>query len=135
VCKTNSSRYTRQAEKIFLPNDGGISVLLVPTARTHYTIAQIRADPVAKNSALGDFAHFANIVDLCAIALPVGTYPAPLLSGQKVEPGTTEAKQAMLPFGVTLLGPRFADGEVLDLGERIMGAVNKSLRGRKELAA
>jgi len=135
VCKTNSGRYTRQAEKIFLPNDCGISVLLVPTARTHYTISEVLADPVAKNSALGDFAHFANIVDLCAIALPVATYPAALLSGQKVELATTEAKDALLPFGVTLLGPRFADEEVLDLGERIMAAVKESSRAKNELAA
>lgn len=93
------------------------------------------ADPVAKNSALGDFAHFANVVDLCAIALPVATYPAALLSGQKVEPPTTEGEQAMLPFGVTLLGPRFADEEVLDLGKRIMGAVKGSLGPPKRPAA
>jgi len=127
-------RYTRQAEKAFLPNDGGISVLLVPTAPTHYTISEVLADPVAKNFALGDFAHFANVVDLCAIALPIATYPAALLSGQKVEPATTETKQVVLPYGVTLLGPRFADEEVLDLGEKIMGAVKESLRAKKETA-
>ena len=127
-------RYTRQAERVFLPNEGGISVLLVPTAPTHYTISEVLADPVAKNFALGDFAHFANVVDLCAVALPVATYPAALLSGQHVEPGKSEAEQAMLPYGVTLLGPRFADEEVLDLGERIMGAVKESLRSRKEPA-
>lgn len=82
---------------------------------------------MAKNSALGDFAHFVNVVDLCAIALPIATYPAALLSRQKVEPATTEAEHAMLPFGVTLLGPRFADEEVLDFGERIMEAVKKPI--------
>lgn len=135
MCNLIFGRYTRQAEKIFLPNDGGISVLLVPTARTHYTISEVMADPVAKNSALGDFAHFANIVDLCAVALPIATYPVALLSGQKVEPATTEAKQAMLPFGVTLLGPRFADEAVLDLGERIMAAAKESSRAKREHAA
>ena len=127
-------RYTRQAEKVFLPNDGGISVLLVPTAPTHYTISEVLADPVAKNFALGDFAHFANVVDLCAIALPVATYPAALLSGHTVDPARTDAQPAILPYGVTLLGPRFADDEVLDLGQEIMAAVKESSRVRKEHA-
>lgn len=126
-----NGRYTRQAEKAFLPNHGGISVLLVPTAPTHWNISEVLADPVAKNSALGDFAHFANVVDLCAIALPIATYPAALLSRHTAEPATTEAKQAVLPYGVTLLGPRFADEEVLDLGEKIMQAVKESLQAKE----
>ncbi|KAI9876306.1 MAG: hypothetical protein M1830_006795, partial [Pleopsidium flavum] len=72
--------YTRQAEKMFQPNAGGISVLLVPTAPTHYTISEVQAEPIAKNSALGHFAHFANVVDLCAVALPASTYFATELS-------------------------------------------------------
>jgi len=122
--KLTSSRYTRQAEKMFLPNAGGISVLLVPTAPTHYTISEVQADPIAKNSALGHFAHFANVVDLCAVALPASTYPATELSGQNPEPATDEGNKARLPFGVTLLGPRFADNVVLDLGQRFLKAVN-----------
>ncbi len=125
-------RYTRQAETAFLPNDEGVSVLLVPTAPTHYTIAEVQADPIAKNSALGDFAHFANVVDLCAVAIPIRTFAACELSGQSLEPTAENVKEVRLPFGVTLLGPRFADNEVLDLGERIMKAASGSSRPGNE---
>lgn len=118
---------------MFLPNTGGILALLVPTAPTHWTISEVQADPIAKNSALGHFAHFANVIDLCAVALPASTFPVTELSGQIRGTGVEEGKEARLPFGVTLLGPRFADNIILDLGESFLNAVNERTRQQKIL--
>jgi allophanate hydrolase len=72
-------------------------VLLVPTAPTHYTIAQMLADPVALNRNLGAYTNFVNLLDLCGIAIPAGFRP----NG--------------LPFGVTLLAPAFAEAMVSEV--------------------
>ena len=47
-----------------------IDVLLVPTAPTHYTIAQMRADPVALNRNLGAYTNFVNLLDYAALSVP-----------------------------------------------------------------
>ena len=104
-----SSRYTRQAEITFR----SIDVLMVPTTPTHFTIEQVHADPIATNSFLGEYAHFANVLDLCAISVPAGTYDANELSG-----GGDEQGLGLLPFSVTLLGASQMDAELLDIAGR-----------------
>ena len=47
-------------------------VLLVPTAGTVYTIAEVKANPIALNSNLGRYTNFVNLLDLAAIAVPAG---------------------------------------------------------------
>ncbi|KAF2213241.1 hypothetical protein CERZMDRAFT_96904 [Cercospora zeae-maydis SCOH1-5] len=91
------AQYTRDAAKIFEM----IDVLLVPTTTCHPTIAEMDADPLALNAKLGYFTHFANVLDLCGIAVPAGTY--------QDDGGTT------LPFGVTLLGASGKDGRIFDI--------------------
>jgi len=66
-----------------------VDCLLLPTAGTIFTLAEVTAHPVARNSELGTYTNFANLLDLSAIAVPAGR----LSSG--------------LPFGVTLIGPAF----------------------------
>jgi allophanate hydrolase len=66
-------------------------VLLLPTAPTIYTVAAMEADPIALNAMLGTYTNFVNLLDLAAVALPVGFAP----SG--------------LPFGVTVIGPAFSE--------------------------
>ncbi|NHC02733.1 allophanate hydrolase [Acinetobacter sp. 187] len=44
--------------------------LMVPTAPTIYTIAEVEADPLLKNSHMGAYTNFVNFADLSAIALP-----------------------------------------------------------------
>ncbi len=77
-----------------------IDVLLVPTAPTHYTIAQMRGDPVALNRNLGVYTNFVNLLDYAAIAVP----SAIRLDG--------------LPFGITLIGPCGSDWQLAELGQR-----------------
>ncbi|MFT3858418.1 MAG: allophanate hydrolase [Aquabacterium sp.] len=75
-----------------------IDVLMVPTAPTMPTRASVQADPVGRNTELGTYTNFVNLLGLSALAMPAGF--------------TTEG----LPFGVTFIAPGGADAALLDLG-------------------
>jgi allophanate hydrolase len=77
-----------------------IDVLVVPTAPTHYTIAQMQADPVALNRNLGMYTNFVNLLDYAALAVPSALRPDGL------------------PFGITLVGPCASDWQLAELGQR-----------------
>ncbi|MBC7617848.1 MAG: allophanate hydrolase [Candidatus Saccharibacteria bacterium] len=77
-----------------------IDVLLVPTAPTHYTIAQMQAEPVALNRNLGFYTNFVNLLDYAAISVPSSIRPDGL------------------PFGITLIGPCGSDWQLAELGQR-----------------
>jgi allophanate hydrolase len=78
-----------------------IDVLLTPTASTHFRIAEIEAEPVRRNTQLGLYTNFVNLLDLAAVAVPAG------FTG------------AGLPFGVTLVGPAWSDFALLRLASRL----------------
>jgi allophanate hydrolase len=78
-------------------------VLLLPTAGTIYTHAEVEEDPVGLNSNLGYYTNFVNLMDLAAIAIPAGF------------------RKDGLPFGVSIIGPAFSDAALLTLGERLLG--------------
>jgi allophanate hydrolase len=65
--------------------------LLLPTTGTTFTHAQIAADPIGRNTQLGYYTNFVNLLDLSALAIPAGFRP----NG--------------LPFGVTLMAPAMAE--------------------------
>lgn len=69
----------------------GIDALLLPTAPTAYTTAQVLADPITLNSRLGTYTNFVNLLDLCGIAVPAAM------------------RDDGIPFGVTLLAPAGRD--------------------------
>ncbi len=83
-----------------LPMWDRISVLVVPTAPTHYTIAQVQADPVALNRNLGTYTNFVNLLDYAALSVPSSLRPDGL------------------PFGITLVGPCGSDLQLAELGQR-----------------
>ncbi|KAF2828399.1 amidase signature enzyme [Ophiobolus disseminans] len=107
--------YTRQAEQVFAYSAKGVDVVVVPTTPTHWTIEEVLADPINKNSVLGEFTHCGNVLDLCGIAVPAGTYPIAELSG-KDEAG-------ILPFSVTFLGGSRLDAEMLEIARRFEQSV------------
>ncbi len=78
----------REAEQVF----STIDVLAVPTTGTWFTIAELEAEPIKRNTALGFYSYFVNLLDLCAVAAPSGFYA----NG--------------IPAGVTLIAPAFQDG-------------------------
>lgn len=93
---------TRKADAEWAKMD----VLLLPTTGTTYSIEDLLADPVRLNSNLGYYTNFVNLMDLSAIAVPAGFRPS---GGPK----------GGLPFGVTLVGPAFADGALAVLADRL----------------
>ncbi|KAF1823727.1 amidase signature enzyme [Dissoconium aciculare CBS 342.82] len=91
------AEYIRQTALVFQH----IDVLLVPTTPCHPTIQQIEADPIVLNSKIGYYSHFANVLDLCGLAVPASTFH------------TTNGEE--LPFGITLLGASGTDGKIFDI--------------------
>jgi allophanate hydrolase len=49
-----------------------VDFLFVPTTPTIYEIAQVEADPLRLNAQLGIYANFVNLLDLAALAVPLG---------------------------------------------------------------
>lgn len=80
-----------------------VDAVVLPTAPHHPTLAEVAADPVRANAALGRFTNGCNLVGWCAAAVPGGT------------------TDAGLPFGVTVLGPAWSDGAVWAVGAAIAG--------------
>jgi allophanate hydrolase len=65
--------------------------LLLPTAPTTFTVAEMLEKPIEYNSKLGAYTNFVNLLDLAAIALPAGF------------------RADGIPFGVTFIGPAFSE--------------------------
>ncbi|MEL0209579.1 MAG: amidase family protein, partial [Novosphingobium sp.] len=76
-----------------------IDMLAFPTTGTTYRVAELKASPVALNSALGYYTNFVNLLDMAAIAVPAGTRAN----------GTG--------FGITLIGPADTDRALLEAAE------------------
>lgn len=49
---------------------GNVDFLLTPTAPTHYTIAEVNAEPVTRNKNMAYYTNFSNLLDLAVIAVP-----------------------------------------------------------------
>ncbi|KAK8214188.1 amidase signature domain-containing protein [Phyllosticta capitalensis] len=103
--------YTRQAEQVFRPDSSGVDVIVTPTAPIHWTIEEVLSDPIRKNSVLGEYTHCANVLDLCAIAVPVGHFSLGEYLGRQDAEGS-------LPFGVQFMGASRNDAEVLEIARR-----------------
>lgn len=113
--------FTRQAEKVFEYSATGVDVVVVPTALTHWTVKEVLADPISSNSLLGEFAHCGNVLDLCAVAVPAGTYPLKNIQSVADEP------DGELPFSVTFFGGSMMDAEVLGIADRFDRATKSTL--------
>jgi allophanate hydrolase len=91
-----------------------VDALVLPTAPTVYTTAQVLANPIELNSRLGTYTNFVNLLDLCALALPAAM------------------RRDGIPFGITLLAPAGCDAAIASIGrvfhaETGMGLGAKSL--------
>jgi len=76
----------------------GVDVLSVPSIPTFCSVAEVQADPVGPNSRLGTYTNFVNLMDLCALTVPVA-----LRSDGR-------------PGSVTLIAPRGQDARLAGLG-------------------
>jgi allophanate hydrolase len=80
---------------------GLLAAIVVPTAPRPFTIAEMFADPIGLNNRLGHYSYFANLLDLCALALPNGVLGCGV------------------PMGVTLLAPAWCDERLIAIARRL----------------
>lgn len=78
-----------------------VDVVCVPTVGEAPTLDEVAADPIGVNLRLGAYTAGANPLRLCAAAVPAGT------------------RDDGVPFGVTFLGPAFADPVVAVAAARL----------------
>jgi allophanate hydrolase len=77
-----------------------VDALLLPTTATTYRIREVRAEPLALNANLGRYTNFVNLLDMSAVAVPAGF------------------RTNATGFGVTFIGPAWADRALLDVARR-----------------
>jgi allophanate hydrolase len=91
-----------------------IDALVLPTAPTAYSVAQVLANPIELNSRLGTYTNFVNLLDLCGLAIPAAM------------------RDDGLPFGITLLAPGGQDAMLAGIG-RVFHADTGLTVGAKNL--
>jgi allophanate hydrolase len=114
---------------------GDADALLLPTAPMHPTVADVTADPVGVNSALGTYTNFANLFDLCAVAVPAGIGVQVIARGNADAVATDIAallvdESPLAPagglclavFGAHLTGQPL-NGQLTGPGGRLVGAI------------
>ncbi|NQD96008.1 allophanate hydrolase, partial [Pseudomonas sp. CrR25] len=78
-----------------------LDCVLTPAYPRPVTLAELQAEPVARNSDLGYYTNFMNMLDYAAVAVPAG-----FMAGG-------------LPWGVTLFGRAFTDQYLLSLSDAL----------------
>ncbi|WP_216592588.1 allophanate hydrolase [Verrucosispora sioxanthis] len=81
-----------------------VDVLVLPTVGTTFTLAEVAEDPIGRNTVLGRYTQFANLLDLAAVTVPNGFTAA----GR--------------PASLTLLGPAFSDTTLAQLAAAFTAA-------------
>jgi allophanate hydrolase len=97
---TTLERHRAAARRTFAT----IDVLVVPSVPRIPTVAQVQADPIGVNTMLGTYTNFVNLLDLCALTLPV-----PTALDRPDGP----------PTSVTLIAPAWHDDLLVDLARRV----------------
>ena len=92
--------FAREAEGVWKQ----IDVLLLPTTPRLYTVAENLAEPYGTNATLGRYTNFMNLLDLSAVAMPVG-----------------RARLGRAPWGVTIAAPAGWDAVLLGLAGKFCG--------------
>ncbi len=80
-----------------------VDVLALPTTGTIFTIDEVLREPVRRNTDLGCYTNFVNLMDLAAVAVPAGF------------------RANGLPFGISLIGRAFSDEALLGLAQVYLG--------------
>ena len=87
----------------------GVDILMVPTTPTIFTLAKVAAEPVKRNSDLGLYTNYANLLNLCALAVPAGF------------------RADGLPAGVTFLAQGGRDSLLAAFGARFHSASSNTM--------
>lgn len=78
-----------------------IDCLLTPTAGSCFTINELLKEPILRNSELGYYTNFMNLLDYSSIAVP------------------TQIADNGLPFGITLVSTAFTDRRLLSIAKML----------------
>jgi len=78
-----------------------IDCILTPTAGRCFTIEEMLEEPILRNSQLGYYTNFMNLLDYAALAIP------------------TKMAANGLPFGITLVGNTMSDRALLSIAKRL----------------
>ncbi len=92
-----------------------LDCVLTPAYPRPVTLAELHAEPVARNSDLGYYTNFMNMLDYAAVAVPAGF----MSNG--------------LPWGVTLFGRAFTDQYLLSLAAALQRQQQLPLAGERSL--
>lgn len=95
----------KELQQVCLAQMAEVDCLLTPTAGRHFTIAEMLEEPIKRNSELGYYTNFMNLIDLASVAVP------------------TQFTETGMPFGITLVGPTFSDRMLLSIANRIQRAL------------
>ncbi len=87
----------------------GLDALLTPTAGRLFTIEEMLEEPIRRNSELGYYMNFMNLLDMAAVAVP------------------TVFTEKGRPFGITLGSAAFTDRRLLSIANRIQQMVSLPL--------
>jgi allophanate hydrolase len=90
-----------------------IDAMLLPTIPGAISLADVAADPIGANTRNGMFTTFTNLLDLAAIAIPLGL--------TRASEDTASGAAAILPFGVQLIGPAWTDEALADAAQLMLG--------------
>ena len=94
-----------------------LDCVLTPTTPTIFSVEQMLAEPVLRNSQLGRYTNFMNLLDAAAVAVPAGF------------------RADGLPLGVTLFAPAHQDLPLLRLAERWQASLGQACGAREPAAA
>ena len=86
-----------------------MDVLVLPTTGTIFTHEEIQAEPIKRNTDLGYYTNFVNLMDLAAVAAPAGF------------------RSNGLPFGISFIAPAYSDETLLALADRFLGSTEPLL--------
>lgn len=94
-----------------------VDCVLTPAYPRPVTLAELHAEPVKRNSDLGYYTNFMNMLDYAAVAVPAGV----MANG--------------LPWGVTLFGRVFTDQYLLSLADALQRQTGLALVGGNAISA
>jgi allophanate hydrolase len=94
----------------------GLDCLLTPTIGRPVTLAELAEEPVLRNSELGYYTNFMNLLDYAAVAVPSGF----MANG--------------MPWGVTIFGRAFTDQYLLSVASALQGQEAAPRPARSDIA-
>ncbi|MDE1164643.1 MAG: allophanate hydrolase [Pseudomonas sp.] len=115
--QTFRGQYRLQALKAICDQAlGSLDCVITPTIGRPVTLAELEQEPVLRNSELGYYTNFMNLLDYAAVAVPSGF----MANG--------------LPWGVTLFGRAFTDQYLLSLANAFTGQAAPASLARNDRA-